>query len=47
MINGIRFTVLGISDSHPSVSFFMAITMTIIFTFSAVLLMKSGKKIKS
>lgn len=47
MINGIRFTVLGISDSPPEISFLMAFGMTILFTVSAVLLMKSGKKIKS
>tara|TARA_Y100000588_G_scaffold390903_1_gene497898 strand:- start:203479 stop:204240 length:762 start_codon:yes stop_codon:yes gene_type:complete len=47
MINGIRFTVLGVSDSPPLVSFLMAVGMTLLFTFSAVLLMKSGKKIKS
>jgi len=47
MINGIRYTVLGVSDSPPMISFFMALFMTIIFTLSAILLMKSGKKIKS
>ena len=46
MINGIRFTVLGISDSSPGFSFGMAITMSIIFFTASVLLMKSGKKIK-
>ena len=46
MINGIRFTVLGISDSSPAFSFGMAFTMSIIFFTASVLLMKSGKKIK-
>ena len=47
MINGIRYTVLGVSDSPPEISFIIAIIMTILFTCAAVLLMKSGKKIKS
>ena len=46
MINGIRHTILGVSDSDPMVSFFMALIMTIIFSLSAMLVMKSGKKIK-
>ena len=46
MINGIRHTILGISDSDPMVSFFMALIMTILFSFFAILVMKSGKKIK-
>ena len=46
MINGIRFTVLGVYDSSPLNSFLMALFMTILFTTAAILLMKSGKKIK-
>ena len=46
MINGIRFTILGIADSPPMTSFTMALIMTIIFTLSAIILMHSGKKIK-
>ncbi len=46
MINGIRYTILGVSDSPPIVSFVMALGMTGLFTFLAVMLMKSGKKIK-
>ena len=46
MINGIRYTILGISDSSVFVSFIMAIFLTIVFTISAVALMQSGKKIK-
>lgn len=46
MINGIRHTILGVSDSPPMISFLMAITMTALFTASAILLMKSGRKIK-
>lgn len=46
MINGIRFTTLGIFDSPPVTSVLMAIFMTFLFTSIAILLMKSGKKIK-
>jgi len=46
MINGIRFTILGIADSPPMTSFLMALIMTIFFTSSAIILMHSGKKIK-
>jgi len=46
MINGIRFTILGIADSPPMTSFTMALIMTIFFTLSAIILMHSGKKIK-
>jgi len=46
MINGIRYTVLGVSDSSVIISVFMAIFLTLIFTFAAILLMQSGKKIK-
>jgi len=46
MINGIRFTILGIADSPPMTSFTMALIMTIFFTLSAILLMHSGRKIK-
>ena len=46
MINGIRFTILGVSDSPVSISYTMAIILTISFTISSILLMQSGKKIK-
>jgi ABC-2 type transport system permease protein len=46
MINGIRYTILGVSDSSFIVSFWMASFLTAIFTTSAILLMQSGKKIK-
>ena len=46
MINGIRYTILGISDSSISFSFWMAVALTIIFSATAMLLMQSGKKIK-
>jgi ABC-2 type transport system permease protein len=46
MINGIRFSILGISDSLPIISFGMALAMALIFFSSAVALMKSGRKIK-
>ena len=46
MINGIRFTILGVADSPPMTSFAMALIMTIFFTVSAITLMHSGRKIK-
>ena len=46
MINGIRFTILGVADSPPITSFSMALIMTIFFTVSAIILMHSGRKIK-
>jgi len=46
MINGIRFTILGIADSPPMTSFTMALIMTIFFSVSAIILMHSGRKIK-
>ena len=46
MINGIRYTILGVSDSPVSISYTMAINLTISFTISSILLMQSGKKIK-
>ena len=46
MINGIRYTILGVSDSSVLISFIMAVILTLIFTFAAILLMQSGKKIK-
>ena len=46
MINGLRFAILGISDSNPSHSFIIAILMTVVFTTASIKLMESGKKIK-
>jgi ABC-2 type transport system permease protein len=46
MINGIRFTILGVSDSNVLISYGMAIILTLGFTVSSVLLMRSGKRIK-
>ena len=46
MINGIRYTVLGVSDSNVHISFIMAIILTAGFTLTAILLMQSGRKIK-
>jgi ABC-2 type transport system permease protein len=46
MINGLRFTILGIADSAPTTSFIMALIMTFIFTAMSIALMYSGKKIK-
>ncbi|MFH1850958.1 MAG: ABC transporter permease [Candidatus Neomarinimicrobiota bacterium] len=46
MINAIRYTTIGIYDSPPLFSFVMALLMTIGFTMAALLLMRSGRKIK-
>ena len=46
MINGIRYTILGVSDSSVQISVFMATILTIVFTIASVLLMQSGRKIK-
>ena len=46
MINGIRYTILGVSDSNVVISYAMAIILTFGFTLVSVLLMASGKKIK-
>ena len=46
MINGIRYTILGVSDSDVNLSFIMAIILTAGFTLTAILLMQSGRKIK-
>ena len=46
MINGIRYTILGVADTSVIVSYFMAIALTIVFTITSILLMQSGKKIK-
>ncbi len=46
MINGLRFTILGVSDSPPMTSFIVALIMTVGFFITAVLMMESGKKIK-
>jgi len=46
MINGVRYTILGVSDSSVEISFLMALVLTGIFTISAMALMQSGRKIK-
>ena len=46
MINGIRYTILGINSSDISNSFIMALVLTIVTSLLAVFLMQSGKKIK-
>ena len=46
MINGIRYTILEKSDSSVMTSFWMAVLLTIFFTSLAIILMKSGKRIK-
>ena len=47
MINGIRYTVLGVSDSEVQISILMAIILTFGFTIASILSMQSGKKIKN
>ena len=47
MINGIRYTVLGVSDSEVHISILMAIVLTFGFTIASILFMQSGKKIKN
>ena len=39
MINGIRYTILGVSDSNVVISYVMAIILTFGFTLSSVLLL--------
>lgn len=46
MINGIRFSILGIADSSPWLSFVMGLFLTFLFTLLAMAFMHSGKKIK-
>jgi len=46
MINGIRYTILEKSDSSVMTSLWMAVLLTILFTSLAVILMKSGRRIK-
>ena len=46
MINGIRYTILEKSDSSVTTSLWMAVLLTILFTSLAIILMKSGKRIK-
>ncbi|NQV38313.1 MAG: ABC transporter permease [Candidatus Marinimicrobia bacterium] len=46
MINGMRFSILGIADSDPWLSFGMGLFLTFLFTFLAMAFMQSGKKIK-
>ena len=46
MINGIRYTILERSDSPVSISFWMAVFLTLLFTSISVLMMQSGKRIK-
>ncbi|MEE9574022.1 MAG: ABC transporter permease [Candidatus Neomarinimicrobiota bacterium] len=46
MINGLRYSILDVSDSSPLFSFTMAIVMTAVFSTTAILLLRSGYKIK-
>ena len=46
MINGIRFMILEKSDSPVSISLWMAILLTFLFTSLAIIMMQSGKRIK-
>ena len=46
MINGIRYMILEISDSPVTISFWMAVFLTLLFTSLAIIMMQSGKRIK-
>ena len=46
MINGLRYTTLGFSDSDPQYSFVIALLMSIGLSFIAIFSMKTGKKMK-
>ena len=46
MINGLRYSILEVSDSSPLFSFTMAIVMATVFSTVAILLLRSGYKIK-
>ena len=46
MITGIRYTILETSDSPVSISFWMAVFLTLLFTSLAIIMMQSGKRIK-
>ena len=46
MINGLRYSILDVSDSSPLFSFTMAIVMAAVFSIIAILLLRSGYKIK-
>ena len=46
MINGIRYMILEISDSPVTISFWMAVFLTLLFTRLAIIMMQSGKRIK-
>ncbi|MEE8341871.1 MAG: ABC transporter permease [Candidatus Neomarinimicrobiota bacterium] len=46
MINGLRYSILEVSDSSPFFSFTMAFVMALIFSAAAILLLRSGYKIK-
>ena len=47
MINGLRYTMLGVSDASPLIRFIVASCLTIGFFIGSILLMESGKKIKN
>jgi len=46
MINGIRYMILEKSDSSVIISFWMAVFLTLLFTGLAIIMMRSGKRIK-
>ena len=46
MINGIRYMILEISDSPVTISFWVAVFLTLLFTSLAIIMMQSGKRIK-
>ena len=46
MINGLRYTTIGIADSSPSISIFISIISAIIFTYIASKMFNNGFRIK-
>ena len=46
MINGLRYTTVGVSDSSYITSIYISIFFTLIFTYIASMLFKSGYRIK-
>lgn len=46
VINGLRYSALGVSDSPLHISLFMAVLMAFLFTFISIVLFKRGYRIK-
>ena len=46
MINGLRYTTIGVSDSSPTISIFISIACAIIFTYISSKMFEKGYRIK-